>query len=109
MAAAAQPLGGYTLGLASRPRPFRNSPSSRVVWRDGTTLRYRIGRMTTLAVFAFAAASHAAEPTSQACARWEDNYRDLVLQTSALLAISAFALAWLLPVLMSATGKAWRF
>jgi hypothetical protein len=52
---------------------------------------------------------HAAEPTSQACARWEDNYRDLVLQVSVAFAATAFALAWLTPLVMASTGRIWRW
>ncbi len=54
-------------------------------------------------------AARAAEITSQACARWEGNYRDLTLQAAALLALLVLASAWLAPWVMAATGRMWRW
>ncbi len=51
----------------------------------------------------------AAEVTSQSCARWEGNYRSLVLQAGIALLVVGFAIAWIAPWLMRATGRLWRW
>jgi hypothetical protein len=51
----------------------------------------------------------AAEVTSQSCARWEGNYRSLVLQAGITLLVIGFLIAWIAPWLMRATGRLWRW
>ncbi len=61
------------------------------------------------ATLAAAAPVCAAEVSSQSCARWEGNYRALVLEVGAFLIVAAFLVAWIAPWIMRATGRLWRW